>query len=269
MKKSIIKRRKRVVPAAHGTQAIDVASNSIGSPEPDGQSPPGDRGSINPDGSVNLGFRMRNEQGRGLLPEPSMRSQNGPQLPTSDLTAYASTASTHGHSHEQHPESLNDDNRLPPMTSYPSPTNRRTSLSPSSFLSPSRKRSFSATEIEARPNLSEPTSTHPKRLSSIKSILNPGFVDSDPNRTSPSHELDPSLRDRRYPGGSTPSSSAQYATSPSNSGSGSALNSGKDAASESERSKIERREMLQREAEKMREALKAKERELAELGLTD
>jgi GATA-binding protein len=30
---------------------------------------------------------------------------------------------------------------------------------------------------------------------------------------------------------------------------------------------LERREMLQREAEKMREALKAKERELAELGM--
>lgn len=38
---------------------------------------------------------------------------------------------------------------------------------------------------------------------------------------------------------------------------------------ESERSKVERREMLQREAQRMREALKAKERELAELGLAD
>jgi GATA-binding protein len=268
MKKSIIKRRKRVVPAAQGAQAIDVANNSMGSPESDRQSPPGDRGSINPDGSVNLGFRMRNTQGHGLLPEPSMRSQNGQQVPTSDLTAYASTSNSHTHTHEQHPESLNDDNRLPPMTSYPSPTNRRTSLSPSSFLSPSRKRSFSATEIEARPNLSEMTSTHPKRLSSIKSILNPGFAESDPKRHSPSRELDPSLRDR-YPGASTPGSSAQYATSPSNSGSGSALNSGKDAQSETERSKLERREMLQREAERMREALKAKERELAELGGLD
>lgn len=34
-----------------------------------------------------------------------------------------------------------------------------------------------------------------------------------------------------------------------------------------ERGKIERREMLQREAERMREALKAKERELAEFGM--
>jgi GATA-binding protein len=47
------------------------------------------------------------------------------------------------------------------------------------------------------------------------------------------------------------------------------LNSGRDATSENERSKVERREMLQREAERMREALKAKEKELAELGLAD
>ena len=63
--------------------------------------------------------------------------------------------------------------------------------------------------------------------------------------------------------------SSGYATSPANSGAGSALSSGRDAQSESERSKLERREMLQREAERMREALKAKERELAELGMLD
>jgi GATA-binding protein len=51
-----------------------------------------------------------------------------------------------------------------------------------------------------------------------------------------------------------------YATSPANSGSGRELGA-------EERAKIERREMLQREAEKMREALKAKERELEELGI--
>jgi GATA-binding protein len=63
--------------------------------------------------------------------------------------------------------------------------------------------------------------------------------------------------------------SSGYATSPANSGVGSALSSARDPASESERSKLERREMLQREAERMREALKAKERELAELGMTE
>lgn len=262
MKKSVIKRRKRVVPAAQGTQAsgVDVANNSVGSPESDRQSPPADaqRGSINPDGSVNLGFRTR-------LPEPPSlsRGQNGQQqLPSSDLTAYSSNAPAH-----EHPESLTDDNRLPPMTSYPSPTQRRSSLSPNSFLSPSRKRSFSATEIEPLPSLSEShnPSAHPKRLSSIKSILNPGFSDSDSSEMRGGDRRSPG----RYPGVGSPSMSSGYATSPANSGVGSALSSGRDPQSESERSKLERREMLQREAERMREALKAKERELAELGLTD
>jgi GATA-binding protein len=267
MKKSVIKRRKRVVPAVQGTQAsgIDVANNSMGSPDSDRHSPPTEsqsqRGSINPDGSVNLGFRIRNEAGRALLPEPvsTNRAANGQALPSSDLTAYASTNTQQGNTHEP-PESLNNDNRLPPMTSYPSPTQRPSSLSPNSFLSPSRKRSFSAAEIEPlHPSLSD--STHPKRLSSIKSILNPGnFSDSetDRDRASPG----------RYPGVGSPLSSG-YATSPANSGAGSALSSARDPASESERSKLERREMLQREAERMREALKAKERELAELGMTE
>jgi GATA-binding protein len=261
MKKSVIKRRKRVVPAVQGMQAsgIDVANNSVGSPESDRQSPPAEtqRGSINPDGSVNLGFRTRNEAGRALLPEPvsSSRPPNQTALPTTDLTAYASTNTQQGH---EHPESLSNDNRLPPMASYPSPTQRHSSLSPNSFLSPSRKRSFSAAEIEPpQPSLSD--STHPKRLSSIKSILNPGtFSDSetDRERQSPS----------RYPGVGSPLSSG-YATSPANSAVGSALNSAANPSSESERAKLERREILQREAEKMREALKAKERELAELGM--
>jgi GATA-binding protein, other eukaryote len=153
---------------------------------------------------------------------------------------------------------LSNDNRLPPMASYPSPTQRHSSLSPNSFLSPSRKRSFSATEIEP-PQSSLSDSTQPKRLSSIKSILNPGtFSDSeaDRDRQSPG----------RYPGVGSPLSSG-YTTSPANSAVGSALNSAANPGSESERAKLERREMLQREAEKMREALKAKERELAELGM--
>lgn len=268
MKKSVIKRRKRVVPATHGTQAsgIDVASNSMGSPESDRPSPPADapRGSMNPDGSVNLGFRMRNDPGRSILPEPisTSRPQNG-QLPSSDLTAYASTSQSHAH---EHTESLNDDNRLPPMASYPSPTQQRPSLSPNSFLSPSRKRSFSATEIEPLPSLSDSnpnSSTNSKRLSSIKSILNPGYSESDSTDRSERRSPGPT----RYSNQPSPSLNSGYATSPANSGVGSAMSSARDPHSESERSKMERREMLQREAERMREALKAKERELEELGM--
>ena len=275
MKKSVIKRRKRVVPAAQGSQlsGIDVANNSVGSPESDRASPPSEtrdlRGSMNPDGSVNLGFRRRNEHARAMLPEPSMARNGQQQLPTSDLIAYASTSSNQAPLPENL-DSLSNDNRLPPMTSYPSPVQRRPSLSPNSFLSPSRKRSFSAAEIDPRPHLSEvgntSSSAHPKRLSSIKSILNPGFSDSDSSDMRGIDRQSPG----RYPAiGSigSPSMSSGYATSPANSGVGSALSSGRDAQSESDKSKLERREMLQREAEHMREALKAKERELEELGI--
>ena len=271
MKKSVIKRRKRVVPAVQGSprelqaSGIDVASNSIGSPESDRHSPPAEvsfqRGSINPDGSVNLGFRMRNEAGRAILPEPvtTNRTTNGQAPPSSDLTAYASTNTQQGSTHE-HPESLNNDNRLPPMTSYPSPTQRHSSLSPNSFLSPSRKRSFSAAEIEP-PHSGLSDAANPKRLSSIKSILNPGtFSDSETDRDRQSTG--------RYPHVGSPLSSG-YATSPANSAVGSALNSARDAGSETEQRKLERREMLQREAERMREMLKAKELELLELGMQD
>lgn len=262
MKKSVIKRRKRVVPAGQGTQASG-ADTIMGSPESDRQSPPLDtsdqRGSMNPDGSVNLGFR-----GRGLpAPISTSRPQNGQQ--TTDLTAYASSTQ----SHNEHPESLNDDNRLPPMTSYPSPSHRRPSLSPNSFLSPSRKRSFSATDLETLPSISDTNNqssnqnSQPKRLSSIKSILNPGFSDSETSDVDPALRSNPvRLSPNMYGVNSPGLSGGSYTTSPA----GSTAGSSREANSEGERSKIERREMLQREAERMREALRAKERELAELG---
>lgn len=102
---------------------------------------------------------------------------------------------------------------------------RQPSLSPSAFLSPGtgRKRSFGdANEGDGQP----------KRLSSIKSILNHGYEDEGE-------------RGRYSPGYGEGNGSAGYGAE--------------------ERERIERREMLQREAERMREALKAKERELAEL----
>lgn len=274
MKKSVIKRRKRVVPAGQGAQnsGFDMSRQVTNSPESDHPSPEeGDqRGTVNPDGSINLGFRLRNDPGRAL-PEP-IRTQNRQQQHSpSDLTVYASASNLSN----QNFESLHNDNRLPPMTSYPPPiqTSNPGSVSPSSFLSPSRKRSISAVDANDATSSADSNSnpTQPKRLSSIKSILNPGFIDNEANS-----ETDPSLRrgdDRlspsRYSNVASPSLSSvsAHATSPLGGGIGSVPASGKDAVSETDRAKAERREMLQREAEKMREALKAKERELAELGL--
>ncbi|KAG9238459.1 hypothetical protein BJ875DRAFT_480280 [Amylocarpus encephaloides] len=253
MKKSVIKRRKRVVPVG-GQPSGDAASTSMGSPESDRPSPesPDMRGTANPDGSINLGFRTKDEKGRTRLPQPTLTVRGQPH--SSDLTAYAS-ASNSGNMFE-HSDSLNNENRLPPMTSYPQPSHGQISLSPNSFLSPSQKRSFSATDMEDQnQSHNEATNTQPKRLSSIKSILNPGMSDyPDPGGSGGSDRLSPS----RYP----PHHSPSYAGSPANSGTGST----RDGPTDGERAKVERREMLQREAERMREALKAKERELEEMG---
>jgi GATA-binding protein, other eukaryote len=262
MKKSVIKRRKRVVPAPQGTQAseFDINNHSTGSPESDGGSssnPAHDqRGSVNADGSINLGFRPRYEP--RLLPAPVATPQleGHQQLPSIGSAGKGPNQSNH----HQDNSSMNNDNILPPMTSYPSPTPRPPSLSPNSFLSPNRKRSFTVADNEPAPSNSDSNS---KRLSSIKSILNPSQQSSEN-----SESLDPSLRFGRSP-------EMQYGQPPSPSSFG--QNTGgtwdspnmprisRDLGSDSERTKIEKRAALQREAERMRELLRAKERELAEL----
>ncbi|RAL65596.1 hypothetical protein DID88_005268 [Monilinia fructigena] len=204
--------------------------------------------------------------------------QQQQQHQPSDLGAYTFNPNNQGHNLE----SLTNDNRLPPMASYPSPNQNRLSVSPNNYLSPSRKRSFSATDMDPNNTINSEftsASTLPKRLSSIKSILNHGFADSDAN-VNPENDLNLRrgtnnlrLSPGRYSAAPSPNLSTTgmatsiYSTSPSGSGAGSALNSARDSMSESDRTKADRREMLQREAEKMREALKAKERELAELGI--
>lgn len=237
-----------------------MTSESRDSPESDRPSPPAEsvlkqlqpKGTTNPDGSISLGFRLRNNQGRALLPDPASTSRNinSQQLPSaSEISAYTSSPHQQYHNHPE--SSLTNSNRLPPIASYPtSEAPQRPSLSPNSFLSPSRKRSFSVTDMEPSSqgnNLapisntadSQNSDSNPKRLSSIKSILNSS---SDQDQ----RDLDPSLR-LTYPRMQSPSMS----------------NPNKN---ESERLKAERREALRREAEGMREALRAKERELEELG---
>ncbi|CAG8982520.1 hypothetical protein HYALB_00002300 [Hymenoscyphus albidus] len=236
MKKSVIKRRKRVMPASQTDQAlpIDATSNSMDSPESDRPSPEIDmRGSMNPDGSMNLGFRNREKQ----LPQPSSSAQ----LPSRDLLAYASSSSNY--QGQGMGDSLNNENRLPPMASYPFPTQGGLALSSNAYLSPSQKRSFSSLDMEERDaGERERENTQPKRLSSIKSILNPGNDDDDARFSAVGNS---------------------YA---SMGGSSSGATSARDSQSEKERAKIERREMLQAEARRMREALLVKERELEEMG---
>lgn len=243
MKKSVIKRRKRVVPAAAGGMSYEMGSpHTAVSPESDDSNLPTDegapKGAINPDGSVSLGFRRRVEPSRNL-PElaSTLRGQNGHQQQTTaanDLTSYASNP----HAQTQHdPSSLTSDNRLPPITAYPSPGHRPSSLSPNFLLTPNRKRSFStAADSDTAPAGDQSQG----RLSSIKAILNPAQQASE-------EALDPSLRQSRSPRDG-PASVAEVSND-----------------TEADARKRERREMLKLEAERMREDLRAKERELEEL----
>lgn len=250
MKKSIIKRRKRVIPAPDGSQDGDMAlSERADSPSSEAESTM-EKGSMNPDGSVNLGIRPRQEP-MTLVPEEVLRqNRQASPLPSSSLGQYHSS-----HSNQPHhiPDSLIDENRLAPLTSISMLSDRQSSLSPASFLSPSRKRSFSTTDMEPNQNDDD----HPKRLSSIKSILNPTATSPGPENFAeqPQHLL-PSPRSTAA---STPSPGA-YSNGPQ------PQFGSQDSAREAGGAKAERRAMLEREAERMRELLAAKERELAELG---
>ncbi|KAL2024030.1 hypothetical protein VTK56DRAFT_265 [Thermocarpiscus australiensis] len=261
MKKSVIKRRKRVIPAAGGGQeAENGASERADSPSSETETPK-ERGTVNPDGSVNLGIRPRQEPPRTLVPETLLRqNRQASPLPSSDLGQYHSSHSSQPH---RIPDSLTDENRLAPITSIPMPNDRQSSLSPASFLSPSRKRSFSAADMD-HPGQKDPDP--PKRLSSINSILNPPTTSPGPEDF---HE-----QPRQYL--PSPRSTAVRTPSPGafSSGGASAVpqllhdahSISRDSVHEAEVSKAERRALLEREAERMRELLAAKERELAELG---
>jgi hypothetical protein len=106
---------------------------------------------------------------------------------------------------------------------------------------------------------------HPKRLSSIKSILNP---------TVTRHELEEDRRQTRQLF-ITQCSTAASTPSPAAFPNGGAIAASRppliphcgtpESAWHSERTKAEKRAMLEREREMMRELLAAKERELAEL----
>ncbi|ERS96751.1 hypothetical protein HMPREF1624_06960 [Sporothrix schenckii ATCC 58251] len=299
MKKSVIKRRKRVIPTAQDPHGEDYSSSGEqGATPPPGapaslaarsDSQPGEdvdveRGTVNSDGSVNLGLRRRADHALSLVPEPVLRQnqqQQQQQQPSprlggaNDLNQYHSSSSHQQHAHHfPNPAgqridmtgSLNDDNRLPPLTSLTSmgPIERQLSLSPASFISPSRKRSFSSSENDyggpALPSSHNDNSLYgsssnnssngsngeasSKRMSSIKSILNAPAYDNDDNSLGSMAGPYPGIG-----GGMTshPSSNSE------------------PRRSDSQDARLEKRAALQREAERMRQLLADKERELAEL----
>ncbi|KAI1824179.1 hypothetical protein F4861DRAFT_539203 [Xylaria intraflava] len=257
MKKSVIKRRKRVIPASQEEGSVEAEDGMvIDSVEQQSQYAESEmeRGSVNEDGSVNLGLRRKTDNHLGL-PEPMCSGRGSTPIPSADPTAYHTYQTLQPLSSR---DSIADDNRLPPLTSIMN--DRQSSISPASFLGPSsRKRSFSATDSDA-PG-SEFNAEHTKRLSSIKSILNPtSELSSEFSSTtedssevlrlrSPANKILPGLNPNGF---SMPSSIVPSMRS-------------RETTADVERSKADRRAALQQEAERMREMLAAKERELAAL----
>ncbi|KAJ1333644.1 GATA-binding protein 4 [Microdochium nivale] len=258
MKKSVIKRRKRVIPAAQGGDGEDTASSAGDqySQYADTEMSDLGRGTFNEDGSVNLGLRRRQDHPPNFLPEPVRSGLTSSLVGAPDLTSY--------HAANTLPplnlrESLHDHNRLAPMLSMSASNERQSSILPASYLSPgrTRKRSF-----DSENPAGEGSADGPKRLSSIKSILN-SYGDGRPD-SSAGVETHDTYRSSRSP----PATQARPTLSPSPfpaAPSATAENGSRENTVDSDRSKSDRRAALREEAERMREMLAANERELASL----
>ncbi|KAH6607778.1 zn-finger gata type domain-containing [Trichoderma cornu-damae] len=265
MKKATIKRRKRVIPAAHDEE-MDEAMEGVEAPN---QETVLERGTVNEDGSVNLGLRRRPDHPLTIEPEPAMQPSRHASPPSSasasDLAVYHQPSTTATTTSRSLPSSLNDENKLAPLASINSAISddRQSSLSPASFLSPIRKRSFSTTEADSA-NGADGGHESAKRISSIKSILNPSTSADEPPMPGPTgaDRGEFALPPLRSPG-------TRISPRPPGGGAFTPLNAtsrSREHDVESERIKAERRMLLKQEAERMREMLAAKERELMELG---
>ncbi|KAH6688054.1 siderophore regulation protein [Plectosphaerella plurivora] len=254
MKKSIIKRRKRVVPnASGGDWAEEYDGSETQSEAPDAIT---ERGTLNDDGSISLGLRPRPDSLPSILPNSLRPNPGQTTLPrVADLAGYQTSHARLPlpHSHSDHHHS--DENRLAPITSLQSGSERQSSQSPASFLASSRKRSFSSAEEEP-PYAHSGGNEQPKRLSSIKSILNPSSrPEEDEAREAYARAARASPRPSQGVfSHQTPSPlPSPYGVAPPG------------PFDEPGTVQAQRRQELYQEAQRMREALAAKERELAEL----
>ncbi|KAJ5654136.1 hypothetical protein N7490_001139 [Penicillium lividum] len=250
MKKSIIKRRKRVVPALRDqspTAATHSSNGSSASPE----ASPAALAHVHDDH-----FRyMSNEPdhyhampGRGAHEDAPRPLPFAP--PPVDFTGYVSSAPMH---HHQLPKLLE-----PERLSHSPAQFARRSASPNSLGLPKKRTLAETSEGHAPatlgagsnqlpPIMLSSSHTPPGRLSSISSILN-----QTERREDSRMDLSPMGRPQPY---QAPMHSAPHP--PQNLP---GISSFADQPSD------ERRALLEREAELMREALRAKERELAQMG---
>ncbi len=252
MKKATIKRRKRVIPANQEEEGED-GDGDVAMESHSNETTP-ERGTMNDDGSINLGLRRMAEEPVAMdLDSPQHQVKRPSPLPmslppASDLAAYRQTQSS---SRNAQP-SLHDENRLPPLTSMTAGPERQSSVSPSSFISPRRKRSFSTTDSVSVVG-TDGGYDSAKRVSSIRDILNPA---------SSSHEG----RDGRSEYSLPPLRSPGEGFTPVNRPSAYSSRDGTPTSNTHENDqKAERTQLLERETERIREMLAAKERELYNL----
>ncbi|KAJ5690393.1 GATA transcription factor sreP-Penicillium chrysogenum [Penicillium macrosclerotiorum] len=244
MKKSIIKRRKRVVPALRDQSPTAATHSSNGS-------------SASPEASPAALAHSHDDHYRYMSNEPMDAPRSLPFAPPPvDFTSYH--VSSAPLQHHQLPKLLEPE-RLghSPVSQY-----GRRSASPNSLGIP-KKRTLAETAAEALPIpttlesgsnqlppiMSSANPSPPGRLSSISSILNQAGPHDD-SRMDGKHLNRPQSFQHSIPSASHPSHQPQQLPS---------ISSFSDPA-------VDRRARLEREAEQMREALRAKERELAEIG---
>ncbi|MCJ1250329.1 putative electron transfer flavoprotein subunit [Trapelia coarctata] len=286
MKKSTIKRRKRVVPALQDQPAPDRSSpqhlaNSVSpdaSPATSSDQPfhsHSDRsanGSYDPSMNMNLGLRPR-EQSSDRQFEPLPIDLTGFHLARRPATMSPDIQYQH-QSQNQIPGS-GGGGGFAAGPSYSPPVPIPPIQLSSGFLSdtnPNRKRSFSV--VEGLENPSE--SARGNRLSSISSILNP---EQQQRGSTEDGALDPNFHRRNVSQGSIfqaqqgQAPQSQLYQSRQGQGGVSAMDyedsgsagSGSGSSSLAHLEKSTRKAQLRREAEAMRAMLEAKERELQEL----
>lgn len=261
MKKSIIKRRKRVVPATQEQEAnhaahltsfpVSASPKSHYSENPELRHYRQDSPSMDLSESINLDVRVRD------YPQDYQHHYEPAPLGV-DFTGYQIEQPRPSSRGPHQPQHL----PLPSIHDQPalrsSPESQRT-LSP--FPGSTRKRSFSDAHLDAH-KASTPENSRPNRLSSISSILNPtqgASADDMP--------IDPSLSaigqpQRRQP--HVPQPQQQQIPQPPEIRLRAAILGDPDG-----RERMERKARLRREAEQIRDMLKAKEKELEDMGEDD
>ncbi|MCJ1318988.1 putative electron transfer flavoprotein subunit [Xylographa vitiligo] len=257
MKKSTIKRRKRVVPAL-SDQGLESTSSRIlpaTSVSPDASPAAVSEQQLqesrtlntNYDGSVSLGLRPRNRS----------TERQYEAIPT-DLTGYGRPPSMSPDTYSQErmrnlrfSSPYNPPMSIPPLQTSP--------VSQSSKPETTRKRSFAAAEGTGGLEVT-PDSARSNRLSSISSILNPAqqsgkgtddiIIDTGYQRSSSSQS-----QHRNQPYNAMPTSEQRWKT----------LDYEDSGGTVTDLEKSTRKAKLKREADEMRQMLEAKEKELQEL----